>query len=1090
MSKSSTLVDAKTRARIESEFATNLLVEAGAGSGKTHEMASRMAAGVAAGAYDIEGMAAVTFTRKAAAELRGRFQLALEEQLKTADAAGASRIRATLSNLERFFAGTIHSFCAHLLRARPVEAGVSPGFTELDEFEDANLRKQAWRDFLVHERAKGNPLLEELREAGLQSSELDRALEVVCNDEDVEFPPGDAECPDVKAAWKALDKFWAGMEKLLPAKISPETTCGTQQACERFRRQLRVAATRRNRPDVIAQLLSIWNFTPKITQYQWADDAAGKKRAKEKVAALHEPFRADVVQPFITAWREYLYKVIVTLVTQARATAAAERRRRNTLNYNDLLLLAAKMLRENADVRHALQRKYRWLFVDEFQDTDPVQAEIIFLLAADEAASGGRFATSAARGPADWRMLPLRDGALFVVGDPKQSIYRFRRADIEIYNQVRARFEKDANADVVLLTANFRSVESLCNWANDVFKTKFPAKATSESPTFASLAPAPQTSKRSRPAPAGVCTLTIESNVDGKSVPREEAARIARYIRAEVNAGRRAWGDFLILTRKKSHRLLPFVQALENLQIPMEVSGAGAFAESSEVADLAQLLRALGDPQDSVSLVGVLRGRLFGISDPKLFEWKQANGWFSIFADTENDALKHLAVARAIETLARWYRWTRVLPIAAAIDKILEESGYLALAATTPAGVEAGDLLHAVDRVRQVAEHGGNLSDAAQALDEDLEAIGEVESLPLEPGRSDVVRLMNLHKAKGLEAAVVFLADPLGDVNFGVSRRIVRDGATARGWFLVDRPETNGKFRARQPLAQPADWDMHAQEEKVFLDAEETRLLYVAATRARDLLVVGRYARDWSQAWSALNPFLAAVPELPIPATVNVPQPIAVDVSTATRARAAEARRQAHERADTPSWSITSVTAEARHIIKMTRAAEPVAADDPTRVVVQDTHSHRADAGAAWGTLIHGLLEHAMRHEKATRDDLHRLAMWLTIEEPKLRTVIDEALDTVERVRGAEFWKSAQTSEHSVETPFMVAQDRDIRAGVIDLMHRERDGWVITDYKTDVDASVETANIYATQLESYRKALAACGVPVAGVNIEPVRKST
>ncbi len=276
----------------------------------------------------------------------------------------------------------------------------------------------------------------------------------------------------------------------------------------------------------------------------------------------------------------------------------------------------------------------------------------------------------------------------------------------------------------------------------------------------------------------------------GADVPAAEAERIAQYIRAEVDAGRRTWGDFLILTRKKTQRLLPYVKALEELQIPMEVSGAGAFAESSEVNDLAHLLRALGDPQDAVSLVGVLRGRLFGISDQQLFQWKQAGGWFSIFADTERDSLKALAVARAIATLAQWYRWTRVLPIAAAIDKILEDSGYLALAATTPAGVEAGDLLHAVDRVRQVAERGGNLSDAAEALDEDLEAIGDVESLPLEPGRTDVVRLMNLHKAKGLEAAVVFLADPLGGARGGVSRRIVRDGVNARGWFVVERPET------------------------------------------------------------------------------------------------------------------------------------------------------------------------------------------------------------------------------------------------------------------------------------------------------------
>ncbi len=134
-----------------------------------------------------------------------------------------------------------------------------------------------------------------------------------------------------------------------------------------------------------------------------------------------------------------------------------------------------------------------------------------------------------------------------------------------------------------------------------------------------------------------------------------------------------------------------------------------------------------------------------------------------------------------------------MLPAGAALDKILEHTGYLALAATTPGGVEAGDLLHAVDRVRQEFEDGGNLADAADALVADSEASNEVESLPLEPGRSDVVRLMNLHKAKGLEADVVFLADPCGGVNprwtstsrAMVTRRWVgsRWGRSPAGWI-------------------------------------------------------------------------------------------------------------------------------------------------------------------------------------------------------------------------------------------------------------------------------------------------------------------
>src|SRR6188508_2170706 len=176
MSKQHLPPDAAARARIVTELDRNLLVEAGAGSGKTQKLAERMAAGIAAGTYELERMAAVTFTRKAAAELRGRFQLALEAELKkNTDPASQARIRQALSNLERFFAGTIHSFCARLLRERPVEAGVSPGFTELDEIEEPLIRQRAWRDYRAQARAAGDPNLLALDEAGISASALDNA---------------------------------------------------------------------------------------------------------------------------------------------------------------------------------------------------------------------------------------------------------------------------------------------------------------------------------------------------------------------------------------------------------------------------------------------------------------------------------------------------------------------------------------------------------------------------------------------------------------------------------------------------------------------------------------------------------------------------------------------------------------------------------------------------------------------------------------------------------------------------------------------------------------------------------------------------
>jgi ATP-dependent helicase/nuclease subunit A len=1103
-------IDRESRRIIREELQTNLLVEAGAGSGKTQMLAERMAAGVASGDYQIQQMAAVTFTRKAASELRGRFHLALEASISPGSRGfrpqpeEQARVRGALSNLERFFAGTIHSFCARLLRERPVESGVSPGFTELDEPQDEELRNRAWRDFIAGLRSAGDGQMLELLETGVRPKDLESAFATICLNEDVEFPPGDGLCPDPKAAWTTLDKFWSALENLLPASLDDDTTCSIQKAARQYRAQLRVARKKLDRASTIADLLDTWDCPSKITQNRWARTAAEKKRFKQLIEPLHARFHAQTVAPFLTAWRRYVYRLSVTLLMRARDYARRERHRRNSLNYGDLLYLTAKVLRENTLVRRALQQKYRHLFVDEFQDTDPIQAEIVFLLAARENA----------RAVCDWRTVPLRRDALFVVGDPKQSIYRFRRADIEIYNTVRGRFSDVTLGRVVSLTMNFRSVPALCRWANTVFAGQFPAAPTVHSPQFAPLDAREDDGKERSKIPTGLFTITHTCGV--KEVPAADATAIARYIRSEVDAGRRRFGDFLILTRKKKDRIAPYASALEERNIPLEVSGAGAFGESAEVAALTVLLRALADPQDQLTLVNVLRGPLFGISDPELFAFRQSGRWFSIFhsggfqpqpdgpatasesrgcrlqpegqaVDSDSkDSLESDRVSTALNALYRYYRWTRMLPAGAALDKILEDTGYPALAATTPGGVEAGDLLHAVDRVRQVVEEGGSLADAADALEADSEASNEVESLPLEPGRTDVVRLMNLHKAKGLEADVVFLADPCGGFNPRVDVHIKRDGARALGWFKVGRKYTRQDGSPGFTLlGEHADWARHEQAEQPFLDQEQTRLLYVAATRAREMLVVSRQSPPkGTPAWGALNAALDRAKELPVPARVEVAAPAPSVCSLEAQAEAHGARLAADTRVNQPTWSIASVTAEAKHIAAMTRRAQPVAEGDPTRVVAQDTPSHRADAGLAWGTLIHGLLEHAMRHQNATRDDLRRLAMWLTVEEPQLRAVIEEALDTVERAVRADFWPVAQSRVHSVETPFTVAEPGRLTNGVIDLLFESDAGWQVVDYKTD---RMLADGQYEAQLQAYRRALQQLGCGVAGASIVKVR---
>ena len=377
------------------------------------------------------------------------------------------------------------------------------------------------------------------------------------------------------------------------------------------------------------------------------------------------------------------------------------------------------------------------------------------------------------------------------------------------------------------------------------------------------------------------------------------------------------------------------------------------------------------------------------------------------------------------------------------------------------------------------------MAEAADALEADTEADSEVESLPLEPGRTEVVRIMNLHKAKGLEANVVFLADPAGGVSPRVDVRIQRSGLTAFGWLKIVRKNENSW--ADKLLAEPADWQDHENVEVPYLEAEDDRLLYVAATRAREVLVISRCMSNLrNPAWGILNDLLAEAKELNIPAKPTVAPVEPLDCGKDTQVIAENARNASLARLYEPSWSITSATAEARQIARMVRSVE-VASDDPSKVVSTDTPTHRADAGHAWGTLIHGLLEHAMRHKAWTYSDLYRLAMWLSMEEPDLRSVLEQAVRTVLEVSKAEIWQKAEQSEHSVETPFTYAADKNqLITGVIDLMFKQLQSWHILDYKTDLDVADQSAS-YAEQLKMYERALAAIGIAKASSQLYPVR---
>ncbi len=580
--------DEQCREAIITDLDSSMLVEAGAGSGKTTSLVKRMIALIGSGKCRVETMAAVTFTRKAAAELKGRFQIALERAARE-EKPGEARERYlnALLDLDLLFAGTIHSFCGRLLRERPVEAGIDPDFVELEEDENSLLRSRRWTEYIENLHASGSAVLAALSDLGIDPAKLAATYNAVCAYPDVAIAREQMERPDFSQERELLDDYLRQAWAALPESAPLGDWDALQSLLRRIQRLCRTLDLSEDKN--LMRVLDALGGSSGIVQKKWPDAATAKEQA-----AAYQRFRDQIAAPTVQRWRRYCHFFIMELVIPAVRYFDDVRRENSQMNYQDLLMKAASLLRSNPEVRRHFQKRFTHVLVDEFQDTDPIQAEVVLYLTADDPEE------------TSWRNVKARPGALFVVGDPKQSIYRFRRADIDIYNEVREIVER-SGGKIIPLTVNFRSVPALCDWINPIFAKKFPPEADRFRPAFEKLE-----AHSSRPD-GGVRRITVEKQrYDNQAaVAGVDAERIASWIawalqgnfaviEGQVQRPARP-EDFMILLRYKKHVSL-YARSLEARCIPYEVAGGAGFGQSEEVGHILTLLDAVAEPDDQVSL--------------------------------------------------------------------------------------------------------------------------------------------------------------------------------------------------------------------------------------------------------------------------------------------------------------------------------------------------------------------------------------------------------------------------------------------------------------------------------------------------------
>ena len=621
------LRDQAARDRIRESTDATLFVNAGAGSGKTTALVDRIATLVLVDGVPLHAIAAVTFTEKAGAELRDRLRTRFEKARRAAKADDArARVDEALDDLDAAAIGTLHAFAQRILMEHPIEAGLPPLLEVLDEVGSSVAFEDRWAG-LQAELLDDDDISEALllgMACGVQLKHIRSLALYLGSDwdliEDRVLVEADAPVSVPELADLVNQAAQIG------AQLA-DCTDDTDLLLPKVAQVAELATMLEGAPDVetklgLLQALSEMKFGVG-RRASWPD----KDGLQRQCNGLRDAAAALILQVLNRCLRA------LTRWTARRVLAAAqERRAEGRLEFHDLLVLARDLLRRNPEVRAALHERYQRLLLDEFQDTDPIQIELAVRIA------GGGEAEAA-----DWRDVDVPAGRIFVVGDPKQSIYRFRRASIATYLDA----EKHLG-DTVSLTTNFRTVAPVLDWVNTVFGGLIQPQESAQ--------PAYEALDRHRAEPVSgpaVTVLGADAHTDlpraAASILRErEAADVAGVIQQALNDGwqvydedKETWrparrDDIAILVPARTS--LPFLEdALDAAGIAYRAEASSLVYQAEEVRTLLACARAIADTSDALSLVTALRSPAFGCGDDDLWRWKHAGGYFSIYSELDTD---------------------------------------------------------------------------------------------------------------------------------------------------------------------------------------------------------------------------------------------------------------------------------------------------------------------------------------------------------------------------------------------------------------------------------------------------------------------
>ncbi len=861
-----TPADQRVRDRIRRDLDTTLVIEAAAGTGKTTELVNRIIAVIASGRARLRAIVAVTFTEKAAGELKLRLREEIDRACRDKTSfndSEQSNLLAALEDLEETRIGTIHSFCSDLLRERPVEARVDPAFEVAAEDVAGNLFEAAFERWFE----------ETLKDPGPGMRRLLRRRDAIQGEGPRPIARGAAnalrEWRDFDASWervafnrdREIDGLVDDIEKLARVAEDGRPDDWLRRSLDEISRPvaeaIRLEGSQRERDyDALEHVLC--SLVRNQNKFTWGSrgELFGE-RPRAEVLALRSALHTRLLE-----FREAAGKDLAPLLRKEMRPVTdyyeAFKQRAGVLDFLDLLLVARDLVRDNADVRADLQHRFTHIFIDEFQDTDPLQAEILLLLSSDDPAE------------ANWEEVRPTPGKLFIVGDPKQSIYRFRRADVSLYQGLKTRLVK-RGAALEHLTVSFRATRELQEMVNAAMAPLMSAE-TDTQPAYVPLQKfrdgvetQPAIVALPVPAPYSDDGRYIRQWKIDESLPDATAAYVDWLIhQSGWTVTEREAPDKRVPIEARHICILfrrlntfgrdvtrPYIRALEARHISHVLIKGGSFNEREEVEAIRNLLGAIERPDDELVVFAALRGPVFALSDGALLEYRETQqGSLHPFRKLKEGATAEVAqVGRALELLRDLHRGRNRRPIADTIARVLNETRAHAGFAIWPTGEQAlANVMRLMDMARRYEARGGATSfrGFVDELEERAER-DEASEVPVVEEGTEGVRIMTVHRAKGLEFPIVILAD-----------------LTCKETREPSRHVNPSKKLCAQRLAGYAPLELldNAEDEGRRDHEEAIRVLYVAATRARDLLVVPAVGDEEREGWlQGLSPAIYPDPK-------------------------------------------------------------------------------------------------------------------------------------------------------------------------------------------------------------------------------------